>query len=198
MQCQQASDTLSSMSAILMTATIGQLCLCPIDPESVDWTARTIQIQVICRELQFAAAKWALSVGGTESLSDSASTALVDGCDSPSLRRLASLSSVADVEVACLFEAALAELCIAVPNPHEAVMMLSYDLANRIVSGTIAPYEGAKQIWELTLRVPQGRFSQFDSFVYAASEWPGRPAHRNIFVEGIIAAALELMERSRG
>lgn len=149
-----------------------------------------------CRELQFVAAKWILSAD-TESLRESASSALVDGCDSPSLRRLAGLSSATDIEATPLFEAALAELSIAIPKPREAVIMLSQELASRIVNGTIAPYEGAKRIWELTLRMPQERFSQLDTFVYAASEWPERPAHRNIFVEGIVAAARELMEMSR-
>ncbi len=153
---------------------------------------------MICRGLQLVAAKWVLGVVGAESLPESASTALVHGCDSPSLRRLAGLAGVTDIETTRLFEVALAELSIAVPKPRDAVVMLSHELANRIVSGAIAPYEGAKQIWELTLLVPQESFSQLDSFVYAASEWPERPTHRNILAEGIIATAQELMEVSRG
>lgn len=149
-----------------------------------------------CRALQLAASKWVLGAVGAESLPESATAALVAGCDSPSLRRLAGLSGQADIETTRLFETTLSELGLTVPIAREAVMMLSHELANMIVTGAIAPYEGAKQIWELTLRVPQERISQLDSFVYAASEWAERPAHRNVLAEGIVAAAQDLVAMS--
>jgi hypothetical protein len=106
---------------------------------------------------------------------------------------LAGQSGETDVDAKSLFETTLAELGLTVPSAREAVMMLSRELANGILTGAIPPYLGAKQIWELALQAPEEDISQLDTFVYAASEWEERPAHRNILAEGIVAAARDLV-----
>ncbi len=53
--------------------------------------------------------------------------------------------------------------------------MLARELAREVVDGTMAPDEGARRIWDLTLRVPGEDLPELDSFIYAASEWEERP-----------------------
>jgi hypothetical protein len=63
----------------------------------------------------------------------------------------------------------------------------------KVVDGAVAPYDGAVQISELTLRVPNEKFPELDTFVYGASEWMDRPLDRWRFEEGITLAAQELL-----
>jgi hypothetical protein len=86
----------------------------------------------------------------------------------------------------------LTELSIAKPNQREAVMLLAHNVASEIASGTIAPYAGAKQIWDLTLSVPIEPISELDPFIYAASEWEDRPEDRVQFERDILSEAQAL------
>jgi hypothetical protein len=122
-----------------------------------------------------------------------AATALADGCDSPSLRVLAGLADADLEEVSSLFERALVELELPLPTAPEAAMGLARDIATKVLDGATTPYGGAKQIWELSLRIPDEHLPQLDTFIYAASEWEDRPEDRNIFAEGIVVAARELV-----
>ncbi len=100
-------------------------------------------------------------------------------------------------EARALFDRALAELDVPIPTNGEAVMRLARGTAERIINGIATPYEGVKQIWELSLRLQEEHLSDLDSFVYAASEWEDRPEDRRVFEDGIVAAARELV-RSAG
>ena len=97
-------------------------------------------------------------------------------------------------EARALFDRALAEIRSEVPSKRDAVMRLARDIANGILSGMVAPGEGAKQIWDLSLRVPDEHLPELDSFVYAASEWEDCP----VFEDGVIAAARELVGMRQG
>ncbi len=143
--------------------------------------------------LELVASKVELDLLFPEDLSDAAVRALEDGCDSPSLRILAGLSVADADEARAMFDRVLAELNVSRPSKRDAVMHLAREIAKEISSRTKAPYEGAVQIWELSLRLPEENFSELDSFVYAASEWVGRPEDRHIFEDGIVAAARELV-----
>ena len=96
-------------------------------------------------------------------------------------------------EAKAMFDRVLAELDIPRPSKRDAVMHLARETAERIVNGATAPYEGAKQIWELFLRLPDEDLSELHSFVYAASEWEDRPEDRHAFEDGVVAAARELV-----
>lgn len=143
--------------------------------------------------LEMAAAKVALGLFLSEEFADVAVLALEDGCDSPSLRILAALTTAEADEARTLFDRTLAELNLDVPSKRDAAMRLARETAKGILSGTMAPYAGAKRIWELSLRVPNENLPQLDSFVYAASEWEDRPEDRQAFEDGIAAAARELV-----
>jgi hypothetical protein len=147
--------------------------------------------------LEVAASKVALGLLLSEEFSDVAVLALEDGCDSPSLRILAGLTAAEADEARALFDRALAELNVCVPSKRDAVMRLARETAKELLSGAMAPHAGAKQIWELSLRIPDENLPELYSFVYAASEWEDRPEDRQVFEAGIAAAARELVSIRR-
>jgi len=148
-------------------------------------------------KLEVAASKVALGLLLSEQFADVAVHALKDGCDSPSLRVLAGLTAAEADEARCLFDRALAELNVDAPNKRDAVMRLARETAQEILHGAMAPHAGAKQIWELTLRIPGENLPKLDAFVYAASEWEDRPENRQVFEDGIVAAARQLVSIRR-
>jgi len=140
-------------------------------------------------KLELAAAKAAVGLLLSEEFSEAAVGALEDGCDSPALRILAGLAAAEADEARTLFDRVLVELNVSQPGKRDAVMQLARKTAEMIVNGATAPYQGAKQIWELTLRVADEDLPELDSFVYAASEWEDRPEDRRAFEDGIVDAA---------
>lgn len=138
------------------------------------------------------AAKEVLGLVGPEDLLSAADAALDEGLDSPALIALAGADTS---EAGALFDRALGELKVSKPSPREAIIRIAYDVATEIVSGTVAPYAGAKRIWELTLCVPTVRIPELDPFIYAASEWEERPEDRIHFEQGIMSEAHALLGR---
>jgi hypothetical protein len=138
-----------------------------------------------------------LGITRSDALRQVASTALADGWDSPSLRALAG-STASDPDARVLFERALSELGLSMPTAREAVMVLAHHVAAKVLQGTITPYEAAQRISDLSLRLPvdDDRLPQLDTFIYAASEWDDRPEDVNVFAEGVVAAARDLLESS--
>jgi len=141
--------------------------------------------------LELTACKVQLGLLSAGAVPDVATEALARGCDTPSLRRLAGLIGSDTEEVGPLLDRALAELGSPRLSNAAAVMRLAREISQAIVAGTTAPYDGATEIWELTLRAPGERFPDLDTFIYAASEWGERPEDRQLFEEGIVAAARE-------
>ncbi len=120
-------------------------------------------------------------------------TALSEGIDSPSMRVLAGLTGNEDPgDAENLFKEALSEIGMLLPTKRDAMMFLAANISSQIVDGSIDPYDGAKEIWDLTLRNHDIQISELDTFVYGASEWEERPEDRGLFIEGIIAAAESL------
>lgn len=148
--------------------------------------------------LRFVAAEVVIGLLLSEDLSEAAALVLGDDYDSPALRMLAGLTVAEPDEARALFDRALVEFDVPIPTKGEAVMRLARRTAERIIDGTATPYEGAKQIWELSLRLQEEHLSELDSFVYAASEWEDRPEDRRVFEDGIVAAARELVNTKPG
>jgi hypothetical protein len=92
-----------------------------------------------------------------------------------------------------LFMQALAELGLPLPAGRDAVVVLARDIATQLVGGAVPPYDGAKRIWEISLRLPDEHLPELDTFVYGASEWEERPKDRDLFAQGILAAARHLV-----
>lgn len=128
-----------------------------------------------------------------EDLPAAAQVALEAGWDTPALIQLAGLAPGELDQAHDLLTRALDELGIFVPGREEAVLRLARFEAERILDGEVSAYEGAKRIWNLALRAPDGHLAQLDTFVYAASEWDRRPDDGNVFAEGVFAAARDLV-----
>lgn len=146
-------------------------------------------------DFELVAANVALDLLTPEKLVGAAIAALEDGLDSPALRVLAGLSPTEVDEAPQLLGLALSELNVQLPSPGDAVMRLAGQITTDIADGTVAPYDGAKRIWQLALRVPDQQLPELNSFVYAASEWEDRLDDRDCFDDGIRRAAHDLLER---
>jgi hypothetical protein len=147
-----------------------------------------------CERLQTAASEFVLGLVGPSALPSAAVAALEDGCDSPCLRVLAGLTPAEHDEAGGLLRRALAELNVSLPSGREAVLRLARETAKRILSGETGPREGAQRIWDVSLRLPDEHLPQFDTFIYAASEWQSRPADREKFADGVKAASRDLLQ----
>ena len=117
---------------------------------------------------------------------------LAEGYDSSALRMLAGLTESQMDEAGPLFKQALLEIGCSLPSPREAVLRLARETAMQILQGEIAPYEGGKRIWDLSLKIDHV-VPELHPFVYAASEWEDRPEDRPLFERGILEEARVLV-----
>ena len=138
-----------------------------------------------------------LDIVGTDAIAAEATNALLEGIDSPSIRMLAGMTGADSEEVRAVFSAALRELGIESPTPREAAMLVATEIALRITKGIVSPYDGAKEIWRISVGMHPEQLPELDAFIYAASEWEDRPKHREVFSAGIVSAAHNLVEAER-
>jgi hypothetical protein len=82
-------------------------------------------------------------------------TALGNGYDCESLRILAGLEGKAEeYEIRQYFEKSLRELGISIPTKEQAIILLSNNVAQRIVLRDISEYDGGKLLWGLADKWP--------------------------------------------
>ena len=116
------------------------------------------------------------------------------GVDSPSLRELGGLARGDVREAADLFQAALDELGIDLPNEDEALWNLVRWTARRILTGETPPIEGARWIWRgASYRVQEE--GDLRIFIGLASEWDDHPDTRPEIDRQIVEEAAELLDR---
>jgi hypothetical protein len=94
-------------------------------------------------------------------------------------------------EAPALFMRSLDEIHVDCPSAKSAVMLVARDLAEQIESGDLSPIDGANAIWDASVCLGNEHFPALDTFIYAASEWKGRPEDRPILERGILEAARE-------
>jgi len=151
------------------------------------------------REIENYAARLVLEVDLAEGLPNLASRALAEGLDSSGLRALAGANDVQRSELLPMFYQVLGELGFEIPSLRTALVRLACELASDILRGAIPPYQGAKGIWNLTLRASGVCVRELDPFIYAASEWEDRPSDRLLFDREIVDQAQLLVDsRSAG
>jgi len=123
------------------------------------------------------AAKWVLGLIPSEALPQIAADALAAGLDSPALRELAGeLRPTLDAS-GRLFEEILDEFGVGIPDRSRAGLILARAYAAQITNGSLSPYEGARQIWNIQLDV-EGLMQELGPFVYWASEWQDAGSER--------------------
>lgn len=127
-----------------------------------------------------------------DELPAAAADALEAGHDSPSLRQLAGADGADAEGIRNLFNKSLDELGIPIPSPSEAGLALARRIAGDIARGTVAPYDGAKQIWsKVYTRFPQ--LTELRPFVGFASEYEDDEAHRDDYSRLIVEESKKLL-----
>src|SRR6267142_1228373 len=100
--------------------------------------------------LRVSVAQWQLGLLRSEELPGLDAAALETGVDSPSLRIVAGLSAPTGSELAPLIARVADELKLDLPNAKRDIILLAArGIAERIISGEVPPYDGARQIWSL-------------------------------------------------
>lgn len=141
--------------------------------------------------LLHAAARYVLGLATAQELPGAAANALAAGLDSPSLRQLAAAQGDGRATIDRLLRSALTELRWTMPSPAEAGLLHARRVAEDIVAGRVAPYEGARQIWtEVYVQVPT--LVELRPFVGLASEWEDDPAHREELARTIVEESKRL------
>lgn len=137
--------------------------------------------------------RYELELFTARDLPDFAVLALEADFDSPSLRELAGSTSVYSHDLRLLFDKSLSELNLTRPSGNQAAMRLARDVATKVVTGAIGPYQGARTIWvDLYLRAPQAR--QLRVFIYLASEYEEDEKNRDKYLDQIIQTCRELLQ----
>jgi hypothetical protein len=124
-----------------------------------------------------------------------ATDALVLGSDSPSLRELAGTSTYDVDDVPRLLEQTARELGFRELTKEEALRVVSADICQRITSGEVRPYDGAKWIWRTIVESEAPHHHELNPFIYAASEFESRPEDQEFFENAIRREASDLLSR---
>lgn len=137
----------------------------------------------------FVQALWVLGLLAADRLPEVARGALEAGLDSPSLRMLASLMPNELAEAPDLFVRSWTELGFLPMSRPAAARKYAIVVSGQIASGVITPEDGAKKIWDASVRVNDPSFHELDTFIYAASELQSRPEDRDFFNGEILKEA---------
>jgi hypothetical protein len=141
-------------------------------------------------------ANWALGRVTSDQLPAAAVQALDNGLESPSMIALAVSKDVADPRHHRLFESALRELGRPLLTRAEAGRLVAQEWAERVCAGSVAPVEGAKEIWMISLECDDlgnelgifgGRVSEYEGLSTAAD--------RDRVAEMIVGEAQRLLSR---
>ncbi len=153
--------------------------------------------------LRLSFVQWQLGLLGSEDLPAVATAVLERGVDSPSLRILAGLSRPTASEASPIVDGVAEELRLDLPvSNRDAVLLAARGIAERIVSGEIPAYEGARRIWSLwndddypdELLPFVGEASQIDDYLAERVKDPDRyDAWIAAAQAGIVDAARELV-----
>jgi hypothetical protein len=144
-------------------------------------------------EMDQAAEMYAIGIISAEDLRATAASALEGGYDSPTLRRLAAAEEDDMDEIRRLFVRSLDELGIQLLSPPEAGLAFARRIARQMISGAVAPYDGARRIWAaIYTRFPQ--LKELTPFVGLASEYEDDKQNRDEYSRQILAESQKLLE----
>lgn len=155
-------------------------------------------IPAIAHPLLAVAAKHRLALILSDDLPTEAARLLEHGITSPALEELAALRPTYTDEAQELFREALRELNLEVPNERDAVLLVAREIAAEILAGHISAKAGARQIWDARSRVWSASVPELDTFIYADCEWDEREQDSDLFTQGILEAARDLVGGGSG
>jgi hypothetical protein len=144
-----------------------------------------------------AVAYWSFGSLASDMLPPVAIQALQDGIESPSLLELAAANSGANADLHRLFRKALAELGRRELSKAEAGRIIARDYAYHICAGKIAPIEGARSIWQVSLE-SEALTRELAIFGGRASEYDDLPALRERISHQIVSEAQALIGNCPG
>jgi hypothetical protein len=81
------------------------------------------------------------------------------------------------------------QLGLHVPSHVEAARILALHISRQLVEGSIDPFDGARDLAEISRAVESPQFHDLDAFVYAESEAEDRPEDREFFRREILKEA---------
>jgi len=140
-------------------------------------------------------ALWVLGFLDATELIETGVKGLEIGMDSPSLRLLASLSPNEASDAPNLFSQTLKELGFSELGLPEAARVYTFEISRQIINSELSPENGAKKLWEVSIRVNDPDFNDLDTFIYAASELQSRPEDREFFIREIVKEAKTWLQK---
>ena len=133
---------------------------------------------------------WRMGELDSDSLPEVGQMALAEDIDSADIRTLSSLQRDESREAVKYFERICEEVWQRAPFSTQRPFKLFVQLVSRrILTKEIGAYDGARKIWEASLRAGKDDAKIADPFVYAASEMEERPTDRQFFVRAIESEA---------
>src|SRR5258705_273962 len=115
-------------------------------------------------DLNSTEARFVLELITTDRLPGIATDLLASGIESKSLVRLSSLCAYEMVDAQALFSRALNELGRGRMSKEAALRQFTKDACIQMLKGEIAPYAGAKLIWNVYRKLPPSETHEFDPF----------------------------------
>ena len=148
--------------------------------------------------LLLVAAKHRLELLLSDELPAAAARVVQLGIVSPALEELAALRPSYTEEAQVLFRDALRELKLEVPNERDAVLLIAREIAAEILAGHVSAKAGARRIWDARSRAWSASVPELDTFIYADCEWDERERDSDLFTQGVIEAARDLVGGGSG
>lgn len=149
--------------------------------------------------LRVVLARWVLGEVWPEDVPQLAIDALLRGCQSTSVAVIAGLDRPTRRDVEDELPALLGELGLSLPSRGAALKTVVDDVAREIVVGTVAPYQGARQIWAYEALSESERepklWEQFRPFIGLASQREDYPDHAAEYDAEIIGEARTLLDQ---
>jgi hypothetical protein len=143
-------------------------------------------------DLHFAACRYVLEQLLPEDLPALAVEALAKGHDAPALVELAGIPCTETDRAHRLWRRALEELGLTLPSIEAAGRALVRDISRNLLSGALDEQDAARRVAHLRIRFDL-KDERFHPFVYADSEWSGRPDEAALWIQQVRSAAADLL-----
>lgn len=148
------------------------------------------------KEIDILLSKYVLGLVDYKELPDIGVKFLLNDFDSILLRKLAGLTVLEDIEYEAnsLFVKFLKESNIKLPEKKTASLLISLELAKKIISSEIYPYDGADQIYKISRRSGES-IDELDPFIYLADQWEDYRFYRKYYERLIIEYAVKFIKQ---
>jgi len=137
---------------------------------------------------------WVLGMLRPDKLPEWAASVLSAGIETEDILQLAVCSPNDHDCIRSLFEKILRSEGTEKMTIVDALKRYAAQVSRSILSENMSPREGARLIWDATLKARLPGFHELDPFIYAASEMDDRPLDKALFERAIRAEAKRWVE----